>query len=49
MGRFEQGKLELKKAQELDPLSLLINTSIGSQLYFARKYDAAVQQFQKTL
>jgi eukaryotic-like serine/threonine-protein kinase len=49
MGRFEQGKLELKKAQELDPLSLLINTSIGRQLYFARKYDAAVQQFQKTL
>jgi tetratricopeptide (TPR) repeat protein len=49
MGRFEQGKLELKKAQELDPLSLLINTSIGRQLYFARQYDAAVQQFQKTL
>ncbi|MGE5054649.1 MAG: protein kinase domain-containing protein [Acidobacteriota bacterium] len=49
MGRFEQGKLELKKAQELDPLSLLINTSIGRQLYFARQYDAAVQQLQKTL
>ena len=49
MGRFEQGELELKKAQELDPLSLLINTSIGRQLYFARQYDAAVQQFQKTL
>jgi serine/threonine protein kinase/TolB-like protein/Tfp pilus assembly protein PilF len=49
MGRIEQGKLELKKAQELDPLSLLINTSIGRQLYFARQYDTAVQQLQKTL
>ncbi len=49
MGRFEQGKLELKKAQELDPLSLLINTSVGRQLYFARQYDTAVQQLQKTL
>ncbi len=49
MGRFEEAKLELKKAQELDPLSLLINTSIGRQLYFSRQYDAAIQQLQKTL
>ena len=49
MGRFEQARLELKKAQELDPLSLLINTSVGRQLYFARQYDAAIQQLQKTL
>ena len=44
-----KAKLELKKAQELDPLSLLINTSIGRQLYFARQYDAAIEQLQKTL
>ena len=36
MGRFEEAKLELKKAQELDPLSLLINTSIGRQLLCLR-------------
>jgi serine/threonine protein kinase/tetratricopeptide (TPR) repeat protein len=49
MGRFEEAKQELKKAQELDPLSLLISTSVGRQLYFARQYDAAIQQLQKTL
>ena len=49
MERFEEAKLELKKAQELDPLSLLIKTSIGRQLYFSRQYAAAIQQLQKTL
>ena len=49
MGRFEEAKLELKKAQELDPLSLLINTGLGRQFYFARQYDAAIEQLQKTL
>ena len=49
LGRFEESRLELKKAQELDPLSLLINTSVGQELYFARQYDAAIEQLQKTL
>jgi eukaryotic-like serine/threonine-protein kinase len=49
LGRFEQSRLELKKAQELDPLSLLINTSVGRELYFARQYDTAIEQLQKTL
>jgi eukaryotic-like serine/threonine-protein kinase len=49
MGRFDEARVELKKAQELDPLSLLTNTSLGRQLYFTRQYDAAVQQLRKTL
>jgi TolB-like protein/Tfp pilus assembly protein PilF len=49
MGRLEEAKLELRKAQELDPLSLLTNTSVGRQLYFARQYEAAIQQLKKTL
>ena len=49
LGRFEEARQELKKAQELDPLSLLINTSVGRQLYFARQYTSAIEQFQKTL
>ena len=39
----------MKKAQELDPLSLLINSSLGRELYFARLYPAAIEQFRKTL
>jgi eukaryotic-like serine/threonine-protein kinase len=49
MGRFDEARVELKKAQELDPLSLLNNTSLGRQLYFTRQYDAAIRQLSKTL
>ena len=49
LGRFDEAKLELKKAQDLDPLSLLINTSVGQQLYFSRQYEAAIQQLRKAL
>jgi len=40
---------EKKKAQELDPLSLVINTTVGWTLYFARQYDQAITVYQKTL
>src|SRR5437667_1577573 len=49
LGRSGEARTELKKAQELDPLSLLINTSVGRQLYFARQYENAIQQLKKTL
>jgi len=49
LGRFDEARVELKKAQDLDPLSLLTNTSLGRQLYFSRQYDAATQQLTKTL
>ena len=49
LGRFDEARSELKKAQDLDPLSLLINTSVGRQLYYARQYAAAIEQLRKTL
>jgi serine/threonine-protein kinase len=49
MGRLEEGLRETKKAQELDPLSLIINTTIGWQLYLSRQNDLAIEQFQKVL
>jgi len=49
LGRFEEARQELKKAQELDPLSLLINTSVAWQLYFTRQYASAIEQLQRTL
>jgi tetratricopeptide (TPR) repeat protein len=49
LGRFDEARAELKKAQDLDPLSLLINTSAGRELYFARQYPSAIEQFRKTL
>jgi serine/threonine-protein kinase len=49
MGRSEQGLRETRKAQELDPLSLIINTSLGWQLYLAHQNDAAAEQLRKVL
>jgi len=49
MGRFKEGIAEMEKAQELDPLSLIISAGIGWGFYFARQYDQAVEQLRKTL
>jgi TolB-like protein/DNA-binding winged helix-turn-helix (wHTH) protein len=49
LGRHEEAMAELKRAQILDPLSLIINADIGNADYFARHFDAAFQQYQKVL
>ncbi len=49
MGRLDQATAEMKRAQELDPLSLEITADLGLSFFFARKYDAAIEQFQKAL
>ncbi len=49
MGRFDEAVGEGKRAQELDPLSLIINTGLGRLFHFARQYDQAIKQLQKTL
>jgi eukaryotic-like serine/threonine-protein kinase len=49
MGRFDEGIGETKKAQELDPLSLIINTTMGWQFYVAGRNDNAVEQLRKVL
>ncbi len=48
VGRFDEGLTEIKRAQSLDPLSLLINSQLGSLLYLTRRYDEALEQFRKT-
>jgi TolB-like protein/Tfp pilus assembly protein PilF len=40
---------EVRTAEQLDPLSLIINTRVGTMLVFARRYDEAERQFRKTL
>jgi adenylate cyclase len=40
---------EMKRALELDSLSLPINTNLGFVHYFARRYDEAIEQFRKAL
>jgi TolB-like protein/Flp pilus assembly protein TadD len=49
LGSFDRGLAELKKARDLDPLSLIINTNLGLNFYWARRYDLAVEQLERAL
>lgn len=49
MGRHQEAIAELKQAQALDPLSLVVNTDLGYAYFFAGQYDAALSQYQKVL
>ncbi len=46
MGRFDAALAELKLAQEMDPLSLSINASIAIPLYFAHRYQEAIDRMR---
>ena len=49
MGRHEQALAEIKRAQELDPLSPLMLAIGGEIRLFARRYDDMILQCQKAL
>jgi serine/threonine-protein kinase len=49
LGRHSEALPEIKRAVELDPLSLIINTNLAWAQYFARDYDRAIENFKKTL
>jgi len=48
-GRLDDGLVHLRKAQELEPLQLAASANIGMLLYFARRYDEAIQQLNNVL
>jgi serine/threonine protein kinase/Tfp pilus assembly protein PilF len=48
-GEFDLCLAEIQKAQELDPLSLVLNTGIGWQFYFAREFDRAIAALKKII
>jgi serine/threonine protein kinase/TolB-like protein len=49
MGRLREALDETTRSQELDPLSLSINTAAGRSYYNARQYDQAIAQYRKAL
>jgi tetratricopeptide (TPR) repeat protein len=49
MGRNREGILELRKAESLDPLSLIISADIADAFCVSRLYDEAEEQSKKTL
>jgi TolB-like protein/Tfp pilus assembly protein PilF len=48
-GRFDEALAQIRRAQELDPLSLPINMTLGWILLTARQNDQSVEQLRKTL
>ncbi len=49
MGRPQEAIREIRIAQELDPLSLVISNEVGWNLYMARQHDGAIEHSLKTL
>ena len=49
MGRHEDAIAEMKKALELDPLSLPLNNVMANTYLWAGDYDKSLQQFQRTI
>ncbi len=49
IGRYDEGISLMKKAQQLDPLSLVVNTDVGYAYYIARRYDEAIAAYQKAI
>jgi eukaryotic-like serine/threonine-protein kinase len=49
MGRHLEGLDRMKNGQDLDPLALIINVAVGWALYYARRYDEAIEQLRRTV
>jgi TolB-like protein/DNA-binding winged helix-turn-helix (wHTH) protein/Tfp pilus assembly protein PilF len=49
LGRYDEAIVEMKKAESLDPLSLIINADLAELLVLAHSYDESIQQSRKTI
>jgi serine/threonine-protein kinase len=47
MGRLDEAAAQIARAQELDPLSPIISTTMGVPPFYARDYDQALARFQR--
>jgi len=49
LGRFDEAIAEMRKAENIDPLSLIINADEAELLVIAHHYDESVTQSRKTI
>jgi TolB-like protein/Flp pilus assembly protein TadD len=49
LGRFDDAIIEMRKAENLDPLSLIINADLAELLGLAHSYDESIRQSLKTI
>jgi serine/threonine protein kinase/Tfp pilus assembly protein PilF len=47
--RFDEALAQMRRALELDPLSLIIQSGIGRILHFAGRFDEAIVQYEHVL
>ncbi len=47
--RFDEAIESMRRAQDVDPFSLIVNGEVGWVLHHARRYDEAVAQLDKTV
>jgi len=48
LGRADEAVSEIREAQRLDPLSVIINADVANVFYLARRYDESIAQSRKT-
>jgi TolB-like protein/DNA-binding winged helix-turn-helix (wHTH) protein/Tfp pilus assembly protein PilF len=49
LGRNGEAVAEMKEAESLDPLSLIISADLAEELLIAHRYDEAIKQSRKTM
>jgi TolB-like protein/DNA-binding winged helix-turn-helix (wHTH) protein/Flp pilus assembly protein TadD len=49
LGQYDEAIAEMKKAENLDPLSLIINADLAELLVLAHSYDESIRQSRKTI
>jgi TolB-like protein/Flp pilus assembly protein TadD len=49
LGRYDEAIAEMRKAENLDPLSLIINADLAELFVIAHLYDESIRQSRKTI
>lgn len=49
VGRTDEAMAAIRRAHVLDPLSPIITANLGRPLFYLRRYDKAISQFEKAL
>jgi serine/threonine protein kinase/tetratricopeptide (TPR) repeat protein len=49
VGRFDEAIAEVRRAQALEPVSLIVNAAVGAILYLTRHHEEATEQLVRTL
>jgi len=47
--RPDEALIQINRAREVDPLSVVVSRGLGTFFLFTRQYDKAIEQYQKTL